>query len=354
MNVLEEHLLMLLRDFDAREDTHEVQFALASPRYGWSWQWPYGVSSKPYFIASITKLYTTALVMQLRDEGAINLDQPAAAYLGESIVEGVHRYQGEEYSQRITVRELLSHTSGIADYFEQKPKNGVSLFTRILRQDSAWSFDDVLGMSREMRPQFKPSALGKAFYSDTNYQLLGAIIEAVTKRSYEQVLQQRILEPLGLKNTYVFMQDMQVQYQHISPMLYGKHFVEIPKAMASFRADGGIVSTTGDGLIFLKSFMAGQLFSGESLEEMQMSWNKVFPVLDYGVGLMRFKLPRYYTLFRKVPRMLGHSGASGAVLFYVPELDLYISGTVNQIKKRRLPYQLLARLAMVYEKFLSK
>jgi len=67
------------------------------------------------------------------------------------------------------------------------------------------------------------------------------------------------------------------------------------------------------------------------------------------VGLMRFALPRYYTIFRKVPFMVGHSGASGAVLFYVPKLDLYVSGTINQIKKRSLSYNLMVRMVLSCE-----
>jgi hypothetical protein len=61
---------------------------------------------------------------------------------------------------------------------------------------------------------------------------------------------------------------------------------------------------------------------------------------------MRFALPRYYTMFRRVPPMVGHSGASGAVLFFVPELDLYVSGTVNQVKRRSLSYNVMVRLVM--------
>ena len=51
-------------------------------------------------------------------------------------------------------------------------------------------------------------------------------------------------------------------------------------------------------------------------------------------------------MFKHLPTMVGHSGASGAVLYYVPELDLYVSGTVNQIKRRSLSHKLLARLVM--------
>jgi CubicO group peptidase (beta-lactamase class C family) len=92
--------------------------------------------------------------------------------------------------------------------------------------------------------------------------------------------------------------------------------------------------------------MTGRLFPSAYLTDMQSQWNAIFPPLQYGMDLMRFALPRYYTLFKGVPPMIGHSGASGAVLYYVPALDLYVSGAVNQIKQRSLSYNLLARLVM--------
>jgi hypothetical protein len=73
----------------------------------------------------------------------------------------------------------------------------------------------------------------------------------------------------------------------------------------------------------------------------------IFAPLEYGGGIMRFALPRYYSPLRPVPPMVGHSGASGAVLYHAPLLDLYVSGTVNQIKKRSLSCGLMARLTMI-------
>ena len=243
--------------------------------------------------------------------------------------------------------ELLSHTSGIADYFEQRQRDGSTQIGKALQADCAWTFADVLRITKnELTPKFAPSTPGKAFYSDTNYQLLGAVIEAVTGASYEDALRQRILAPLALADTYPFTLDTLERYDSVAAMLYGKQRVAIPQAMASVRADGGIVSTAGDGLAFLEAFMTGRLFSRAYLDEMQSEWHAIFPPLQYGMGLMRFALPRYYTLFKTVPPMIGHSGASGAVLFYVPALDLYVSGTVNQVKKRSLSYNLLTRLVM--------
>ncbi len=83
---------------------------------------------------------------------------------------------------------------------------------------------------------------------------------------------------------------------------------------------------------------------------MQAQWNPIFTPVEYGMGMMRYDLPRFFTIFVKVPAMVGHSGASGAVLYYVPELDLYIAGTVNQIKNRSLPYRVMTQLVMSVRK----
>jgi len=352
---LEERLAQLVEKYDARSDTSDVQFAIALPSSNWYWESssPHGASH--YFIASATKLYVTALIMQLRSEGRLDLDVPAARYLEPSIMAGIHRLRNVDSSNAITVRQLLSHTSGIADYFEQRRADGSSQYRECLKCDFGWSFADVLRITKEqLSPRFAPGTRGKAFYSDTNYQLLGAIIEHLDGVTYEQALRQRILHPLGLTETTSFTNDTLQQYNNIAPMLFGKKPLTIPRAMASVRADGGIVSTASNGITFLKAFMQGDLFPAHYLEELQRIWNPIFPPLEYGVGLMRFALPRYYTLFMQMPPMIGHSGVSGALLYYVPQLDLYLSGTVNQIKKRSLSYNLMVRLVIAVMHALKK
>lgn len=347
MEGLESRLTRILEGYAARGDTNAVRFALASPSRHWSWEWSEAKAPEQYFIASTTKLYVTAIVMQLRREGRVDLDAPAALYLGGETMAGIHVLAGVDSSLKITVRQLLAHTSGIADYFEQRRPDGTTQIGRAFDTDFAWSFDDVLRITKEeLTPRFAPGTPGKAFYSDTNYQLLGALIEAVTGASFEASVTERIITPLGLCDTYPFTADAIDRYDGVAGMLLGTKPVRIPLVMSSVRADGGMVSTAADGLVFLEAFMGGKLFPAEYLAEMQASINKIFPPLEYGVGIMRFALPRYYTLLAKVPPMVGHSGASGAVLYQVPDLDLYVSGTVNQIKKRSLSYNLMTRLVM--------
>lgn len=345
---LESRLTKILGSYDARPDTNALHFALSSPRRGWSFDWGSPGAPAQYFIASATKLYVSALIMQLRQEGLLELDTPAASYLSPQVMAGIHVFHGVDASARITVRQLLSHTSGIADYFEQRQRDGSSQFKKALASDFAWSFEDVLRITRQqLSPHFPPARPGKAFYSDSNFQLLGALIEAITGDRYEAALQQRILQPLGLSDTYPFTMETLDRYDRVAAMLYDKKRLVIPQAMASVRADGGIVSTARDGITFLQAFMTGALFPLPYLDEMQQHWNRIFMPLEYGIGIMRFALPRYFSPLKTIPPMVGHSGASGALLFWVPELDLYISGTVNQVKKRSLSYNLMTRLVML-------
>lgn len=333
--------------YAAKPTTSQLSFAIEDAADGFGWS--YGDTSRPYFIASTTKLYTTALIMQLRDEGALALHTRVADLLGMEIMCGLSVYRGVDYGPRITVGELLAHTSGIPDYFEQKRADGTTLLGALLHADRSWSFEDAVAASRALPSPFPPSAKGKAHYSDTNYQLLGRIIEVLTESSYGDEVRRRIVEPLGLRSTYLFTS--QDGFDEVATMLYKQTPFAVPRAMGSFGPDGGLVSTAFDGLRFLRAFVAGELFPRAYLSEMTAEWNKIFRPLEYGLGIMRFALPRYFSPLTPIPEMVGHSGASGAVLFHVPEMNLYVSGTVNQVGKRSLSYQLMVRLIGQLQRF---
>ena len=348
VDALEKRLTRLITAFDLRSDTNAVQMALSSPSRNWAWSWPQ--PELPYFIASTTKLYVTAILLQLRHEGLVDLDKSASSYLPQGMMEKTHVLNKEDFSNQITVRQLMAHTSGMADYFEQRGKKGRSHFENILKEDVAWNVHDVLDITRQLKPKFAPGTPKRAFYSDTNYQLLGAIIEFIESAPFSQVVHRRIIEPLKLTDTYLFTEKHITQYGDVSTMLFGKKPVVIPKAMASVQADGGLVSTASDGVRFLEGFMGGTLFPTSYFKEVLHKWHSIFGPLEYGTGVMRYKLPRIMSPFQPVPPMVGHSGASGTVLFFVPELDLYISGTLNQIKKRGLPFQLMTRVVVLCKK----
>ncbi|GAB5449564.1 serine hydrolase domain-containing protein [Gymnodinialimonas sp.] len=287
-------------------------------------------------IASITKMYTAALIMQLVDEGQVKLDQTVQSLLPVVDLTGLHVVKGVDYGSALTVRHLLHQTSGLADYYESDLAND-------LKQGKDCSYDlvDVLRMTKALPPPAAPES-GRSHYSDTNYQLLGAVIEAVTGQTYDQALQDRICGPLGLTQTGV------LQGTDIGMPLYHKdQRLDVPLILTSMASDGGIISTLDELLVFLRAFMDGRLFNPENAAQMRQ-WNRLFFPIQYGYGLMRIKLPRWMTLFRTTPELIGHSGASGSFAFYAPDRDIYILGSFNQTDAPRRPIGfMLKALAMV-------
>lgn len=335
--------------YDAKSAVSDFSAAIEQPSTGFTWG--YGNTDQPYFIASITKLYTAAMIMQLRDEGTLTLDTRAADILGDSTLRGLAVHNGHDYGPVVTVRELLSQTSGIPDYYEQKRPNGTTFATDMLRTDIAWTFEDFLESVRGMPSRFAPSTPGRAQYCDTNYQLLGRIVETVTSDSVEKALHQRILDPLHLAHTWLFTPATLDRYSQVATVRHGRNPLHLPKTIASFPPDGAVVSTVNDQVRFLRAFFAGELFPAHYLTEMTSHWHSVFAPyvpIHYGLGIMRFQQPRWQNPFTTAPAMLGHSGAFGTVLYHVPDRDLYLAATVNQMRGVSLSHVLLQRLVALF------
>ena len=207
-------------------------------------------------------------------------------------------------------------------------------------KDQPWTFEQVINDVKKMKPRFRPGKLGKAFYSDTNYQLLGKLIETVTGNELATNLSAYIFTPLNLKQTYLYRDSQDT----LPATIYFKDRpLPIPLAMTSFAADGGIVSTSADLMTFIKAFFRGELFPADYLAEMKQ-WNRIFFPLEYGVGLARFKLPWLFSPLKALPELLGHSGLSGAYAFYSAEKDVFLTGTVNQIDKPGMSFRLMLKL----------
>lgn len=299
------------------------------------------MSSQQYYIASTTKLYVTAVILKLKAEGKLSLDDKISRFLPEEIMHNLHVYKGINYSNTLTIKQLLAHTSGLPDYFEDKGSNGKSLLQELSEgKDQSWTFEQTVEMSKKMNPKFAPDTKGKAHYSDTNFQLLGKIIESIYGKSIGSVLQEIIFEPLELKHTYLYVDATD---KTPAVMYFKNKPLDICKAMTSFGADGGIVSTSDETMVFVKAFFNGQFFPKDYLTELYQ-WNKVMFPLEYGVGIMRFQLPAIFTMFRKMPAFIGHSGLSGAFAYYIPEKDLFLTGTVNQINNPGTSYKMLIQI----------
>ena len=296
---------------------------------------------QPYFIASTTKLFTTAIIQKIRAEGKLSLDDKISKYIDKLILSGLHIYKGKDYSQELTIKHLLSHTSGLPDYFQGKGTSGKSLENEITEgNDQFWTFEQAIERTKKMTPLFVPGTKGKANYSDANFQLLGKIIENITHKTYAENCKEFIIQPLGLTKTYIY----QDSTDKIPKKLYYKNNeLNIPKAMTSFGADGGMVSTSTDMLIFIEAFFRGKLFPSTYIDELQ-EWNNIFFPMKSGIGIHLFKLPWLFNPTGAVPYFIGHSGLSGALAYYSPKENIYIVGTVNQVAHPDISFKTMIKL----------
>jgi D-alanyl-D-alanine carboxypeptidase len=301
-----------------------------------------------YFIASTTKLYVTAIILHLKSKGILDLDDKISKYLDVDVLKGLHILNGKDYSPEISIKNLLAHTSGIPDYFHQKNKEGKSLESELVRgNDQFWTFEQVMDYSKQLKPLFVPNAKGKAHYSDTNFQLLGKIIENVTQKSISDNYKELIFNPLGLSRTYLYTDILD---QKPMTLYYKSKELFIPKAMASFGPDGGIVSTSNELMTFLTAFFNGTFFPKSYIESLKI-WNRIFFPMQSGVGIHRFKLLWIFNPVGTIPELLGHSGLSGTLAYHSPEKDLYVTGTVNQVANPGTSFRLAIKLI---QKVLSK
>ncbi len=289
-------------------------------------------------IASISKTFTAALTLKLADLGQLDLDQTVQSTLPRHDLSDFHVVKGVAHGPALTIRHLLFQTSGLADYF----KGGVEA-DMIHNKDRAIDLAMVLAMARSLPPMAAPDS-GKAYYSDTNFQLLGAVLKAVSGKSYATLLQDYICEPLGLRQTTTFdAENLPLPLFHKSQQL------TLPKSLASMDPDGGLVSTPEELIGFLRGFLGGHLFDPAWLDDVR-NWKPMFFPLQYGGGLMRFQLPRWMTLWRPTPELIGHLGSSGSFAFYAPVPDIYLAGTFNQTDLPRRPVAFMLKVLRHLEK----
>ena len=293
----------------------------------------------PIYIASITKLYTATAIMKLYEEGALSLDDPISKYLPADLIQGIHVYKGTDYSNEITIKQLLSHTSGIADYYDEKAKDGKTVFELFLEEpERSWTIDETIARARDdMEPNFPPGT--DASYSDTNFQLLGKIIENVTHKPLHIVYEDFFFHPLSLNHTWLIGHSEPQVAPSAAPadIFYKDMIITNTRSNGAYWADGGIVSTAEEMIFFLKALNEEKIISRDTLELMH-DWHKLEFPMQYGYGTMYFKLPWLISKVTGLTPLWGHSGSIGSFLYYSEDLDLYMAGSINNAGSNSKPF----------------
>ncbi|NDL66407.1 serine hydrolase domain-containing protein [Anaerotalea alkaliphila] len=314
----------------------------------------------PFWIASVTKLYIASAILRLQESGQLSVDDLVVRHLPADLMKGVHVVDGTDFHDRLTIRHLLTHASGIPDYLELKLEGGETWIDRVLAgKDRSWSVGDILqAVARANKPLFAPQDLRRGKYrirySDTNYQILIAILESVTKKPVEDVYADLIFRPLGLAETFLpgGKSPLQPGTAMATTWVQDIPFDDKPLAMRSF---GDLYSTLKDQIAFLRGLLEGKLFENpETLGLMRGGWQTFafgfsplapgWPI-QYGMGMMRFETPRFLSPLGAPPALVGHTGAVGSWLFHCPETDMLFAGTVSQATAAAAPFRIVPPLA---------
>ena len=304
----------------------------------------------PFFVASITKRFIATLVLQAHERGELSLDDPMTALLPGALTEGLHVLEGVDHTPSITVHHLLTHTSGLPDYFDT-PAHGRSLYEQLVRgEDRAWSLDEALRWVREEHtPHFRPQDLStsrqRAYYSDTGFQLLIAILEHVTGRSFADLLHERIFTPVGMAHSWLpGRSEPLAETPEPARIHAGTEALELPLLVES---SNDLISTAGDLLRFQQALIAGELFDRpttvELLTERANLLRNMLPN-RYGVGTWIFRINRLVAPGFRPVTLIGHAGVTGTWLFTCPELDLHLVGAVDQAGGQRMPFRIMLQM----------
>jgi D-alanyl-D-alanine carboxypeptidase len=313
----------------------------------------------PFFVASVTKRFIATLVLQASERGELDLEGPIVDHLPGDVTAGLHVHRGVDHTAEITVRHLLSHTSGLPDHFDKPRSGGPSLYRQLTAgQDVAWTFDDVVRMAREdHRPHFPPQDLTadrqRARYSDTGFQLLIATVERAAGQPFGTLLHTRIVEPLGLTSTWLPGRTEPAGTTSPPATLFVRDRpLEVPDMIVS---SNDLISTTDDLLRFHRALVAGELFEQPGTAAVlteRANLLRNMPPNRYGLGTWIFRVNRLIGPRRRPVTLVGHAGATGSWLFHCPELDVHLAGTLDQatLLGRSGPFRLMARLLRAWDR----
>lgn len=317
-------------------------------------------ASHPVHIASVAKTFTAAMILQLAEEeklGPMGIDSPFSDFdvLPMPIVERLHRWSVVSFGKRVTLRHLLTHTSGIRDAMIDDasqcggPAPGSLISSLFLpggnpaqnwvpwdrtRPDdkAAGVINFFIGSGIADSPLALP---GERFhYSDTGFVLLGMLLERLSGRPLHDLMRHRILEPLGMKSTYLAYRED----PPLGPLRQPEAEVyagEIPLLTSGISlsfdwAGGGLVSTVGDLAAFMRGLVSGGLFMKPGTFGQMTEWIKPegLDATRTGVGLGLFRTDCGGV------ELWGHSGAWGTKMIFAPESGLLFAGTTNQAQTR--------------------
>ncbi len=270
---------------------------------------------------SIMKPFVAAATMQLVEEGKIALDDPLVAVLPPRVTA---RFPDAD---RITVRMLLNHTSGIGEYSDARHRREI-----LASPQRRWKVSELLDRAAAQPRSGAPGQ--RHAYSNTNYNLLGLALEQATGKPWRAVVRERVIQPLHLGHTSLPQpghvpsgRDIAHGYELVNGR--PRDLTAVDSSMAGAAGGNALLTTTKDLSRFLRALLAGKLFQRQdTLEEMRTfvaAEKNPNGLVGYGLGLERYVLPGGVEI-------LGHMGTAAgyrAYMFHLPAHDIDIAMVTN-------------------------
>lgn len=322
----------------ADDAVHGAALAVVSPALGLAWEGAAGFAdpvagtpmtpANPVRIASNTKTFTAATVLRLAEDGRLDLDAPVAGLLPAEAVEVL---AGDGYDlDAITVRHLLTHTSGLFDHSED-PSFAEMI---VAEPEKRWVPMDMITMAAEVGDPHAPP--GEIYtYCDTGYILLGLIVERTTGLSLAESARELIdYDALGLDATWwETMEPAPAGVADRAHQFLGEIDTYAFDPSFDLYGGGGIATTTGDLARFFHAVFANEVYHDPATLGVMLSTldglrarpdasERALPPGAYRMGVWVLTTDGLTTYH--------HSGFWGTMAVYVPALDLTMAATVNQ------------------------
>lgn len=284
-------------------------------------------------IGSNTKTFIATLVLQLVADGTVDLDAPVAGYLPEFGID-----------ERITVRMLLQHTSGVFNFTgEYYPDGTIVRGIAATPSGKEWVDnrfrtyrpEELVRLALSKPPRFAPGTGWS--YSNTNYVLARLLIEKVTGRPVAEEMGDRILGPLGLTGTVVPTTQTDVPAPHAHAYYRyedagEQHTIDVTEHNPSWISSGGdMISTTRDLQVFIAALNSGALLPPALLAEMRTTYPTGIPGMDYGLGVFVRDTGRGTVITHN-----GGAAGHGALMFSTPDGSKTLTAALNHVDDAEL------------------
>jgi D-alanyl-D-alanine carboxypeptidase len=280
-------------------------------------------------IQSTTKALTAALALTFVEDGSIGLDDPVSDVLPAEDTDGLLVIGGHDYGPELTLRQLLAHTAGLPDYWNDGPfgPDGLNDFQRDYLDDPDRVFAprELIAYAKRLAPIARPDV--RYHYCDTGYVLAGLVIEALGGAPFHQVMRDRILAPLGMDRTYLRYRETPTPEPLVAAWYDEGELVAGVLHQTADWAGGGLVSTAADLAVFMRALVDGRVVRDPATLAAMRDWIATDDDgIHYGLGLFQVD----FAVFDDPERGAweGHDGYGGAFM-YAMDPQLIVTGTLN-------------------------